>query len=468
MLFNSVSARSVSARLCVMVLTFCLGVPLAVAQPSASTITSPEIRLADNVFVVPDKYAKTVTGWVVIRAGCADEAETCQGVAHYLEHLLFINRDADHKSKVALFPSGNGNGWTSHTGTGYIQSFPVQAATKAASLDKLVAYLAGLLQDVRADEKQADRERNIVLQEHLSRVGNSVQARFSQKRTALLLPNDPLGKSVGGDPETIKGFNIPRAQEFQKTWYAVNNAAFVFSGPLEADEIKPLVEKYIAPLSARPVPPRPWHKAASPPAARQTLAESDKDVKQPVVTYDKIVTYTEPDTEIEQLTLNAARSVVGSFFASRLAGSPLNQMIDRSELIATGGFSIQKLRPGMLRISFTGSPVAGVTPQRLSDAVRRYLDTVKPDLISAEYLQRLKKRSAVGRDLLAEEPSRYASSLVNWLSGPFDYAQWRDRAEIDKRLDIRHVNTILKTLAKPGREVLGLLSPADEKSASKP
>lgn len=218
----------------------------------------------------------------------------------------------------------------------------------------------------------------------------------------------------------------------------------------------------------RAVPPRPWHKAATLQAARQSLAESDKDVKQPVVTYDKVVSYVEPDSEIDQLTLNAARSVVGSFFASRLAGSPLNQMIDKTELIATGGFSVQKLRPGMMRVSFSGSPAAGITPQRLSEAVRRYIDGVKPDLISPDYLQRLKKRSTVGRDLLAEEPSRYASSLVNWLTGPYDYAQWRDRAEIDKRLDIRHVNIILKALAKPGREVAGLLSPSDDKSASKP
>jgi zinc protease len=461
-------SKSRQAKIGALLVALGLSLAPAVAQTPAAPSSGPEIRLADNVFVVPDKYAKTVTGWVVIRAGCADEAETCQGVAHYLEHLLFINRDADHKSKVALFPAGNGNGWTSHTGTGYIQSFPVQAATKAASLDKLVAYLAGLLQDVRADEAQASRERNIVLQEHLSRVGNSAQARFGQKRTELLLPGDPLGKSVGGDPDTIKAFDIPRATQFQKTWYAVNNAAFVFAGPLDSDEIKPLVEKYITPLTARPVPQRPWHKAASPPATRQTLNESDKDVKQPVVTYDKVVSYTEPETEIEQLTLNAARSVVGSFFASRLAGSPLNQMIDRNELIATGGFSLQKLRPGMMRISFSGSPTAGVTPQRLSEAVRRYLDTVKPDLISPEYLARLKKRSAVGRALLAEEPSRYASSLVSWLTSPYDYAQWRDRADIDTRLDIQHVNQILKAVAKPGRDVVGLLSPANDKTASKP
>jgi zinc protease len=438
-------------------------VPLAAQTPAA-----PEIQLADNVFVVPDKYAKSITGWVVIRAGCADEAETCQGIAHYLEHLLFINRDAEHKSKVALFPAGNGNGWTSHTGTGYIQSFPVQAATKAANLDKLVGYLAGLLQDVRADEAQADRERNIVLQEHLQRQGNSAQARFGQKRTALLLPDDPLGKSVGGSPETIKAFNIPRAAEFQKTWYAVNNAAFVFSGPINGDDIKPLVEKYIAPLTARPVPPRPWTKAAAPVIKRETLTDADKDIKQTTVTYDKIIVYAEPEDVKEQLTLNAARSVVGSFFGSRMTGSPLQAMIDKDELIATGGFSVGKVRPGMLRVSFSGTPVAGVTPQRLSEAVKRYIDALKPDLITGEYLQRLKKRAAVGRELMQDEPSRYANSLVNWLQGPYSFEQWRERAKIDDRLELRHVNTILRTLAKPGREVVGILKPAEEKSAAKP
>jgi zinc protease len=424
-----------------------------------------EVRVADNVFVVPDPYAKSVTGWLLVRAGCADEATTCNGLAHYLEHLLFINRDSDHRSKVALFPSGNGNGWTSHTATGYTQSFPVQPATKAQNLDKLVAYLAAHLKDVRAEANQADRERNIVLQEHLQRA-SSPQARFGQKRTALLLPNDPLGRSVGGDPASIKAFDIPSATAFHQTWYTARNVAFVFSGPITAEEIKPLVEAHIAPLPVRPVPPRSWLALKAAPAGRETIIETDKDVTRAIVTYDKVVAFREPASEADQLVLNAARNVVATFLGSRMTGSPLHQLIDKTELIASGSFGIQKVRPGLLRISFQGSPVDGVSPERLTEAVRRQIEGIKPGAITPAYLARLKKRSAVGRSLLQEEPSRYANGLVNWLQSIYPYEAWRDRASYDQRLDIRHINDVLRSVARPGREIVGRLSPASTTAAA--
>jgi zinc protease len=436
--------------------------------PVPAGLTPLEVRVADNVFVVPDPYAKSVSGWLLVRAGCADEAPTCNGLAHYLEHLLFINRDADHRSKVALFPSGNGNGWTSHTATGYVQSFPVQAATKAQNLDKLVAYLAGHLKDVRAEPGQADRERNIVLQEHLQRVGSSPQARFGQKRTALLLPNDPLGRSVGGDPSTIKAFDIPSATAFHQAWYTQRNVAFVFSGPITADEIKPLVAAHIAPLPVRPVPARSWLKAAAVPIGRETITESDKDVTRPIITYDKVVSYREPASEADQLVLNAARNVVSTYLGSRMAGSPLHQLIDKTELIASGSFGIQKVRPGQLRVSFQGSPVDGVTPERLAAAVRRQIDGLKPGAITPAYLARLKKRAAVGRALLQEEPSRYANSLVGWLQSVYPYEAWRDRAAYDERLAIKHINEVLRAVARPGREVVGTLTPSANAAAAAP
>lgn len=434
---------------------------------SAVSATKPlEVRLADNVFLVPDPYAKSITGWLLVRAGCADEATTCKGLAHYLEHLLFINRDSDHRSKVALFPAGNGNGWTSHTSTGYVQSFPVQVASKQQSIDKLVGYLAGLVKDVRAEPAQADRERNIVLQEHLQRAG-SPQARFGMKRTALLLPSDPLGLSVGGDPDTIKTFDIPTAIAYHKTWYGANNVSFVFSGPLTADELRSAVDAHIKGLDARPAPPRAWLKRPAPPIARERLSETDKDVIRPIVTYDKIVSYEEPAAEADELTLNSARNVVAAFLGSRIPGSPLHQLIDKREVIASGSFGVARVRPGWLRVSFQGSPVDGVTPERLAEVVRLEVDKLKPDTITLTYLARLKKRTAVGRELLSEEPSRYANSLVSWLQTTYPYEAWRDRAEIDNRLDIRHVREVLRVVAKPGREVIGQLIPPPAPSANK-
>ena len=64
-------------------LALVVAVPAAVsagAQPAPKAVAAPEIRVADNVFLVPDKNARSITGWLIVLAGCADEAEI--GRAH--------------------------------------------------------------------------------------------------------------------------------------------------------------------------------------------------------------------------------------------------------------------------------------------------------------------------------------------------------------------------------------------------
>ena len=164
------------AALCAVLVLLTGSMAVAQTKPPAA---GPEIKIGSNVFLIPDPAARSITGWLVVLAGCADEAEgKCVGIAHYLEHLLFINRDEEHRSKVALFADGTGNGWTTHRTTTYFQRFPARPETNRANLDKLVAYFAGLLTDVKVDAAQAARERNIVLQEYQQNTGRNPFARF--------------------------------------------------------------------------------------------------------------------------------------------------------------------------------------------------------------------------------------------------------------------------------------------------
>ncbi len=438
------------------------GMFLGHASPAAAQSSSPaaEIRLSEQVFLVPDPHARSVTGTLVIKAGCADEAGGCLGIAHYLEHLLFINRDGEHRSKVTLFPAGTGNGWTSAKATGYFQTFPVKSETLAADLDKLVGHLAGLLTDVRADEPQAVRERNVVLQEHNQLIGNNAFGRFALKRNALLLPDDPLGQSIGGTPETIRDFTVARAQDFHRTWYAINNAYLVFAGPISEGDLRPHVVKHVEPMPKRPVPQRPWWNKPAPEAKLQSIVESDRDVRQIGVYLDKIVSYEPAADAYGRMIDSGARGIVASFLASRLPGSPADVLMEKEELVTGGSYSIAQLRSGLLRLSFSAIPAAGIPPERVADAMRRYVSEFSPSLISQSYLDRLKRRSAIGDDLMREEPGRYAQALTSWLAEDNSHDAWKQRAEARDAVTLRHVEAVMAAIARPGREVSAVLRPA--------
>jgi predicted Zn-dependent peptidase len=430
---------------------------LATTDFAAFAKTAPEVQVSGNVFVVPDPYAKTVTGTVIINAGCADERGGCQGLAHYLEHLQFINRDGGHQSRVTLFANGSGNGWTSHRATAYFQSFPVEPSRLAENLDKLIGHLAEILRDVRSGEVQAVRERTVVMQEYNFRIGNNAAARFAVRRSAALLRGDPLGASVIGSPETIAAFDTTTAVAFHRDWYAPHNVAFVVTGPVAAEDVRPLVAKHVDTLPPRPIPDRTWWRHPPPPVEQITLDETDRDQARTWVYVDKLVVFDPPsETHVHQAQ-NAARSIVNTFLQSRLNGAPVKRFVEDDGLATQASFGVSYLRRGMMRVSFSGTPATGVTPERLAEAALQYVATLSPDLIDADYLARLKRRGAIGDDLLREEPNRYAQALVNWFGGNNSYEYWKARERIAADLDLARVHEMLALVARPGRTVTGIL-----------
>lgn len=427
---------------------------------SAEFGAPPEIRIADNVFLVPDRHARSVTGWLIVKAGCADEADgNCTGIAHYLEHLLFINRDKDHVSKVALFPDGSGNGWTSHRATVYLQRFPARAATNSANLDRLVAYFAGLLQDVRADEGQAERERNVVLQEYFQNTGRNPFARFAVERDLALMPNDPLGQRVIGSPETIRAFTLAAARAFHQTWYARNNAALVIHGPLEAKDVAAIVERHFMSLPTRPVPAHVWKSARPFEPMTRELRSTARDARQTAVYVDRIVTF--PERAAERGPNDAAGSILNSYFGSRLGGSPADALIETDAKATDTRVAVSRIRDGALRVSFTGVPATGVAADELIRSAKAYLDEITARGLTPAVVERLKTRITNERKLLAAQPAAYASALTNWLSAHGTWDEWQQRQVNTDGVTADAVNRLLKAMAASSRELVAVLEPAE-------
>jgi zinc protease len=437
--------------------------PHARAQPVTPQIATPaplEVKVADNVFVVPDKNAKRVSAWMIVRAGCADEFNgDCRGIAHYLEHLLFINRDADGKSKIAMFPGGSGNGVTTPLVTFYQQSFPANAVQSAANLDTLMSYFSGMLVDVRATDEQAARELNVVVQENEVRTLRNPLAKFFFARSSLLMPGDSLGHQSGRTAEAIRALTVEDAKAFHKTWYHKSNTVIVVHGPISGDDLKPAYDKHFGPLPVGQVPRHPWWTAK--PQTQETLRldTSDGDVRETSVYLDRLVSFAEPSAAAERRLAVAARSLTNSYLASRIAGSPMDTLLERDNVVAQGGVSFSKLRDGLLRVSFSATPADGVTPEQVIAGMRAELARLAERGVSAEVVERLKTRQRVGRALLREEPERYANALVGWFNGHNSIASWHEIDAMAARVTAADVNAVLKSLNSPAREVVGVMTP---------
>ncbi len=464
--------RPVRFPSCLLAAALALCAPAMAQQPSPPAQTEPaplppqapdakpvEVRISDRVVLVRDPSMRSIQFTMVVRAGCADEPDLqCRGLAHYLEHLILVGRNPDHTDTAfRFFPEGSSNGWTSHRATGYTHRIPKRATTEA-DLEKLFAFYANRLKGFEITPEEAARERNVVLQEYNVRVGGNPFARFQRRLDRVLLPDHPLGQTVGGTPETIAELSVEGAKAFHKTWYALNNVFFVVAGDVSELALKGIVDRTLGGLPEQPLPERAWRAAFPVEPLDATIRETSEEVRRQAVSHTKLVRVEDDDP-----TLRPSRALLVSFLRSQLPGSPHDVLVERDSVTDAVGFAdVTRLVPGIYRATLAAEPHDESDPERVAAAMRAYWRDLAARGIDERNLERLKKRFADGEKLAERQGERIYGRIVDWIGLGNEYdtlAVWPRRIAA---VTVEDVNRLIRALAAEGREVTGMLLPAAE------
>lgn len=419
----------------------------------------PARQLADNLFVIPDANAKATSFWMIVKAGCRDETHgDCRGLAHYVEHLVFLGRNADHKTvAVSFFPDAQANGYTTHTTTVYTQKFPLRPEGQNGDLEKLFKFYTERLQTLDFTDDDALRERGVVRQEYALNYERSPGTGFYYTLEHDLHPAHPVGQPVIGSKDDIDNFSIEAARAFHKTWYSADNAIFVVHGPVEPDAIKALYEKYVMPLPKVAVPERAWLNARydfTPMVKFETM--TDKAIGQKSLLYAKVVLFEENNRR----RLNEARGLVSAFLSSTLDGSPKDVLVDNLNLARSVSYAqATRLIAGAMQFDIQLQPADGVSDADATRAVSDYLVNLAKSGLSTKVLERLKKRSVDGWLQREKQPGDEAQAIVGWLGSHNSFQDYQERAAVLATVTPEDVNLLLTALAQPGRLVAGSMAP---------
>jgi predicted Zn-dependent peptidase len=210
---------------------------------------------------------RALTSLVAFDAGARSELPSENGIAHFLEHLVFkggesyptyreVNETAERMGAVI-------NAYTSHD----IVAFHVtsRAEVAPAAID-LLSDIAGR---PRIDPAELDRERGVVIQE-IARANDqpSVVAAHLADRAAY--GDHPLGRPVLGPAEHLRSFSREEIVAFRdRRWSPRRGGAFLVGNTdhVPSDEV-------LAELFGRfPSLPEPDSWEPTPPFSPQTLVE---------------------------------------------------------------------------------------------------------------------------------------------------------------------------------------------------
>jgi len=194
-----------------------------------------------KVLLISDGNAEKAAASLDVHVGSRYDPETRQGLAHFLEHMLFLGTkkypEADGYQKFISENGGSHNAYTSFEHTNYY--FDIDNASLAPALDRFSDFFVSPLFD--ADYVQ--REVNAVESEYRARIKDE-NRRILDATRQLINPEHPYHQFTVGGLNTLSSPTIRDDMlDFYQRYYSASRMTLVVVGDYPLSVLKNMVVK---------------------------------------------------------------------------------------------------------------------------------------------------------------------------------------------------------------------------------
>lgn len=180
-----------------------------------------------------------------VDAGTRDEGENEQGMAHFVEHLIFKGtqkRKAWHILNRMENVGGDLNAYTNKEET------VVYAAFLTGHFDRAAELLADIVFHSTFPQNEIEKETEVIIDEIQSYEDTPSELIFDDFED-MIFRNHPLGRNILGRPEQLKTFRSEDAAAFTSRFYQPSNMVFFILGNFDFRKIVRRIEKLTADIS---------------------------------------------------------------------------------------------------------------------------------------------------------------------------------------------------------------------------
>lgn len=203
-----------------------------------------------DILLISDPEVHRSAAALSVGVGHLHDPEEKQGLAHYLEHMLFLG--TKRYPEVGTFKkfldehSGGSNAYTSGAITNYF--FQISHEGFNIALDRFSDFFKAPL----FDKTYSEREVKAVNNEHQKNKlndgwrGNFVSQQISE-------PGHPLTMFGTGNQDTLSGDNRPALLDFYEKYYSASNMKLVLISNIPMQNLFVIAEKYFSGIQSREV-----------------------------------------------------------------------------------------------------------------------------------------------------------------------------------------------------------------------
>ena len=181
-----------------------------------------------------------------IDAGTRDEAENEQGMAHFVEHLIFKGTQKRHSWHILNrmeHVGGDLNAYTNKEETVVYSAFLVEHFPRAVEL------LTDIVFHSTYPQAEIDKEVEVIIDEIQSYEDTPSELIFDDFEE-LVFPNHPLGRNILGKPELLRQFKSEDALRFTNRYYRPDQMVFFVQGNVDFKRVVRLLEKAVSDIPA--------------------------------------------------------------------------------------------------------------------------------------------------------------------------------------------------------------------------
>ncbi|CAB4064603.1 IDE [Lepeophtheirus salmonis] len=244
-----------------------------------------------KVMLISDAKTEKSAAAMDVFVGHMSDPEELLGLAHFLEHMLFLGTekypDESEYSHFISKHSGSNNAYTSHDHTTYI--FDIGSDYLKEALDRFCQFFISPL----FTESATDREVKAVHSEHEKNIASDLW-RILQLEKSLSNPEHDFSKFGTGNIYTLdenpksKGISVrDQLIKFHKKWYSSDIMSLAVLGSESLDELEKIVVDKFSAVPKKGIKPPFWseHPIEESSYIYRTFVVPIKDLRNLLITF---------------------------------------------------------------------------------------------------------------------------------------------------------------------------------------
>ena len=340
--------------------------------------------------------SQSVSVNIFVGTGSRYESRQLSGASHYLEHVLFKGTEKRPQaimiSEAIEGAGGRSNAFTGHELTCYLAKVPYDKLPLALDV------ISDMLLHSLLDTEEVERERQVIIEE-IRRTWDHPGSWAGELVYEALFGDQPLGWSIAGTEDTVKGISRQDLADYVATWYVPNNSVVSVAGNLKHEQVVELAEQAYGNVPTRDVTEYPSLQARG--EEIPVKVETRQITQSNLVMALRAPGRRDPDRYI----LSILSNLLGSGMSSRL----FKEVRERRGLAYSVGCGVTRFYDGGVMTA-----AAGVSPEKVVEAAEVIIgefQKLTTDTVGEEELTKVKDYS-IGTFRLGLEDTM---SMARWV-----------------------------------------------------